>query len=83
MPVGVQFHDGGGSFLDRSPRDVELRPIEFGAQSPRKRDFIGDHLTIDIVVVAGTGADTQQPVLPDLDQALRRRVQADHQWLFQ
>src|SRR5260370_6737911 len=40
LPVGEQFQDGGGGLLDRSPRHVELRPIESRAQSPRERDFI-------------------------------------------
>ena len=52
LPVGEQFQHRRGGFLDRSPRDVEQRPIELGAQPPRKRDFIGDRLAIDIGVVA-------------------------------
>src|SRR5713101_6381817 len=55
LPVGKQLQHGGGSFLDRSPGHVELYPIESGAQSPRKCDFICDRLTIDIIVVAGAG----------------------------
>jgi len=42
LPVGKQLQHRGGRFLDRSPRHVELYPIESCAQSPRKRDFIGD-----------------------------------------
>src|SRR6266849_4449449 len=56
LPVGKQLQHGGGRFLDRSPRHVELHPIEFCAQSPRERDFIGDGLAVDIIVVARTGA---------------------------
>jgi hypothetical protein len=41
-PVGEKFQDGGRGFLDRATRDIELRPVEPGAQSPRKSDFIGD-----------------------------------------
>src|ERR1035438_8292148 len=48
LPVGEQLQDGGRGLLDRSPRHVELRPIELGAQSPRERDFIGDRLAVDI-----------------------------------
>ena len=35
LPVGEQFHDRRGGFLDRAPRDVEQRPVELGAQPPR------------------------------------------------
>src|SRR5213592_2580961 len=83
LPVGKQLQHRGGRFLNRSPRHVELYPIEFCAQSPRERDFVGDGLAIDIIVVASAGTHAQQPVLPDLDQALRRCVEADHQRLFQ
>src|SRR5438046_256885 len=37
LSVGEEFQNGGRGFLDRSTGDIELRPIEFGAQSPRKR----------------------------------------------
>src|SRR5215831_12133542 len=40
LPVGEKFQNGGRSFLDRATRDVELRPVEFGTQSPRKCHFI-------------------------------------------
>src|SRR6202022_734413 len=83
LSVGEQFQHGGGGLLDRSPGHVKLRPIEFGAQSPGERDFIGNDLAIDVVVVAGTGAHAQEPVLPDLDQTLRGRMKADHQRFFQ
>jgi hypothetical protein len=56
LPVGEQFQYRGSGFLDRSPRDVEQRPIELGAQSTRIGDLIGYGLAIDIGVVAGTGA---------------------------
>src|ERR1700688_2353445 len=50
LPVGEQLEDGGRGFFDRAPRHVKLRPIEPGAQSPRKRDLIGNRLAIDIFV---------------------------------
>src|SRR6266436_1655370 len=68
LPIGKQLQHGGCGFLD---------------QSPRERDFIGDGLPIDIVIIAWTGAHAQQPVLPHLDQALRGCVEADDQRLFQ
>ena len=59
LPVGKQFHDRRRGFLDRAPRDIEQRPIEFGAQLSRKRDFIGHGLAIDIgVVVRGRPCST-------------------------
>src|SRR5260370_962060 len=83
LPVGKQLQHRGRRFLDRSPRHVELHPIEFCAQSPRERHFIRDRLAIDIIIIAGTGAHAQQPVLPDLDQALGRRMETDDQRLFE
>src|ERR1700694_205845 len=64
LPVGEQLQHRRGGFLDRSPRHVELNPIEFCAQSPRERDFIRNSLAIDIIVIAGAGTPAQQPALP-------------------
>ncbi len=36
-----------------------------------------------LIVIAGIGAHAQQTILPDLDQPLRCRMQADHQRLLQ
>src|SRR6266566_9273736 len=65
LAVGVEFQDRGGGFLDRSPRHVELRPIEFRAEPTRIRDFISHRLAIYIVfaAVARTRPHAQQPVL--------------------
>src|SRR5882672_6290853 len=69
LAVGVEFQDRGGGFLDRSPRHVKLRPIEFRTEPPRIGDLIGHSLAIDVVfTVARTRAHAEQPILPDLDQ---------------
>src|SRR5689334_13873925 len=83
LPVGVELQHRGGSLLDRAPSHVELRPIEFRGKPLGKGDLVGHRLTIDILFVARTGADAEQTILPDLDQPLRRRMQADHQRLGQ
>src|SRR3954453_12743946 len=48
LPIGVKFHDGRGGLLDRAPRHIEQRPVEFYAQAARERDFIRHRLTVDI-----------------------------------
>src|SRR2546427_5541164 len=82
LPVGIKLHHGRGGFLNRTPRHVQQRPVEFGAQAPCERDLVGYRLLVDIGVVVVV-AHAQQPVLPDLDQTFRRRMQADDQRLFQ
>ena len=76
------FNDRSRRLFDRSPRHIELRPVEFGAQFPGEGDFVGDGLPIDIGVIVAV-AHAQQPVLPDLNETLGRGVKTDHQRLLQ
>lgn len=83
LPVSKQLQYGGSGLLDRPPGHIEVRPIELGAQPTGKSDLVCNRLSVDIFVIAGTGTDAQQSILPDLDQPLRRRVQADNERLLQ
>src|SRR5262245_16465019 len=83
LAVGEKFQHGGRGLLDRAPRHVKLRPTEPSAELPGVGDFVGHRLAVDILIIGGIGAHAQQPVLPDLDQPLRRRMKADDQRLFQ
>src|SRR5690349_15049960 len=62
LPVGVKLQDRSRRFLDRPPRHVELRPVEFRAQLFCKSDFVGNRLAIDVIFVARGGTDAQEPV---------------------
>src|SRR5215472_1064194 len=81
LPVGIKLQHRGSGLLNRAARDIELRPVEFRAEAPGVGDLVGDRLTIDIFLIAWTGADAEQPVLPDLDQPLRCGMQTHHQRL--
>ena len=59
-------------FLDRTPRNVNQRPIMFGAQPARGGDLVGDRLLIDIFVIVAMRFEAEKSVLPDLHDALRR-----------
>jgi len=39
LPVGIELHHCGCSFLERAAGDVKQRPIEFCAQAPGKCDL--------------------------------------------
>src|SRR5579872_1209711 len=81
LAVGIKLHHRRRRFLDRSPGDIELRPIELRTEPTGERDFVGDRLTIDIFLVVRTRTHTQQPVLPNLYQPFRRGVQTHDQRL--
>jgi hypothetical protein len=51
-----------------------------GAQLARQRDLFGNRLAIDILVLVVMHLEPEQPVLPDLHDALRTGIKPDHQW---
>ena len=49
------------------------------AQPSRCRDFFGDRLSVDVPVIVAMRLEAEQPILPDLHEALGRGEQADNQ----
>ena len=54
-----------------------------GAKSARERHFLGNGVAIDIEMVIPIGLEAEQPILPDLHDALGTGKQADHQGTLQ
>ena len=74
---------GGRRLLDRTARHIDRRPIMPGTEPPRSGNFLRHRLLIDIFVVVAMRPQAEQTVLPDLHDALGRRVQADNQRMLE
>ena len=53
-----------------------------GAQAARERDLLGHRLAIDVLIVLTLHLEAEQAVLPDRNDALRARREADYQRLL-
>src|SRR5437588_4070511 len=66
-------------FLDRASGYVDRWPVVLGAKFTRERHFLGHRRTIDILVISLMGLQAQEPILPDLHDALGTGIEPDHQ----
>ena len=82
-PLAEQRKHRRRGLLDRAPGHVDQRPIVLGAEPARGGDLLGHRLPVDILVIVAMRLEAEQPVLPDLHDALRRGVQADHQRMLE
>lgn len=82
-PLAEMRKHGGCGFFDGAACHVNERPVVFGAQPPRRGDFLGNRLPVDILVVIAMDFEPKESVLPNLHDALRRGVKPDHQRMLE
>lgn len=72
----------GGSFFDRTARDIELSPVVLRGEAARMKHLLGDGLLVGVARTV-ISDHAEQAVGAHLDQPLRRRMERDDEWLRQ
>src|SRR5262249_23055413 len=73
---GKKAHNRRGGLLDRTPRDVDARPIVPRAQLARERDLLGDRLAVDILIPVVMRPEPEQAILSDLYDPLGAGIES-------
>jgi len=82
-PLAKMRKHRGGRLFDRAAGHVDEGPVVSGAEPSRRGDFLGDRLTIDILIVVAMCFEPEEPVLANLHDPFRRGVKPDYQRMLE